>query len=246
MPPLNLANLSQSASLAVSCCLLPLPRSAACALPPASCMSLPSIRAWRPMEQSPVISKKLQVTSSLCCALQGDAKQQCLRADFIGGCSAAVPGLRGNWCCLQGDAKEQVMEYLEAESIDLLMVGSAVSSRLRKALGGGGGVGSHLVHHAACPVLVLPVHTSSELTLLHAAARGCLHSSGRLCANLKWADPPVSCSGLMGGKAPEEHRAVAALACCAFQFRPVTYNAQGCLLLCLGANYQLPVLAVWL
>ena len=55
------------------------------------------------------------------------------------------------------------MEYLEAESIDLLMVGSAVSSRLRKALGGGGGVGSHLVHHAACPVLVLPVHTSSEL-----------------------------------------------------------------------------------
>ena len=66
------------------------------------------------------------------------------------------------------------MEYLEAESIDLLMVGSAVSSRLRKALGGGGGVGSHLVHHAACPVLVLPVHTSSEPTLLRAAAMGCL------------------------------------------------------------------------
>ena len=77
------------------------------------------------------------------------------------------------------------MEYLETESIDLLMVGSAVSSRLRKALGGGGGVGSHLVHHAACPVLVLPVHTSSELTPLHAVARGCLHSPGRIRAHLR-------------------------------------------------------------
>ena len=48
------------------------------------------------------------------------------------------------------------MEFLEQEAVDLLIVGFSASSRFRKALAGGS-LSSHMLHHAPCPVVVLPL-----------------------------------------------------------------------------------------
>ena len=66
-------------------------------------------------------------------------------------------GLRFRVCSVaQGDAKSELCDFLEAESVDLLIVGFSAANRFKKAFAGGS-VSSHMLHHAACPVVVLPL-----------------------------------------------------------------------------------------
>lgn len=46
--------------------------------------------------------------------------------------------------------------YLETHRIDLLIVGFSAAGRFRKALAGGS-LSTYMLHHAACPLVVLPL-----------------------------------------------------------------------------------------
>ena len=57
---------------------------------------------------------------------------------------------------MQGDAKVELCEFLDENHIDLLIMGFSATNRIRKALTGGS-LSSHMLHHAPCPIVVLPL-----------------------------------------------------------------------------------------
>ncbi|KAK9815395.1 hypothetical protein WJX72_002984 [[Myrmecia] bisecta] len=60
---------------------------------------------------------------------------------------------------LKGDLKDGICEWAAKESIDLLVISSPDSSRLRKAFSVS--ISSHLQQHAPCPALVIPYKSMS-------------------------------------------------------------------------------------
>ncbi|BDA48548.1 hypothetical protein COCOBI_12-2280 [Coccomyxa sp. Obi] len=64
---------------------------------------------------------------------------------------------------LKEDPKSGLCDFLEENSIDLVIVGYATTSRLRKTLNlGQVSLSSHLLHHAPCPTLVIPFKSLSS------------------------------------------------------------------------------------
>ncbi|CAL5223992.1 g6605 [Coccomyxa viridis] len=58
---------------------------------------------------------------------------------------------------LKDDAKQGLVDFLEENNIDLVITGTATTSRFRKTLNlGQSSLSSHLLHHGPCPTLVIP------------------------------------------------------------------------------------------
>ncbi|EIE27643.1 hypothetical protein COCSUDRAFT_64320 [Coccomyxa subellipsoidea C-169] len=64
---------------------------------------------------------------------------------------------------LKDEPKSGLCDFLEENSIDLVIVGYVSTSRLRKTLNlGQASLSSHLLHHAPCPTLVIPFKSLSS------------------------------------------------------------------------------------
>lgn len=61
---------------------------------------------------------------------------------------------------LQGDAKAELCDYLVEKGIDLLIVGYSAANRFKKAFAGGS-LSTHMMQHAQCPVVVIPLKSMS-------------------------------------------------------------------------------------
>lgn len=80
---------------------------------------------------------------------------------------------------MQGDAKAELCDYLGDQGIDLLIVGYSAANRFKKAFTGGS-LSTHMMQHAHCPVVVLPLKsmswedqdTLSQIPELRASASG--------------------------------------------------------------------------
>ena len=76
-------------------------------------------------------------------------------------CSQAFRGADSSGVLrLQGDAKAELCDYLGEQGIDLLIVGYSAANRFKKAFTGGS-LSTHMMQHAHCPVVVLPLKSMS-------------------------------------------------------------------------------------